>query len=129
MKKVVVLLAMLFWGRSVFSQPVYDGHDLGVHYSPSQTTFKIWAPTATAVRLRLYRAGEGDSALQVIALDPAGQGVWKAAAAGDLAGQYYTFQTFIDGKWLMECPDIYARAVGVNGHRGMIVDMAATNPA
>jgi len=34
-----------------------------------------------------------------------------------------------DDKWLLESPDIYAKAVGVNGNRGMVVDLASTNPA
>src|SRR5258707_15778290 len=119
MKKIVSLLALLSLASFVFCQPVYNGRDLGVTYSPSQSTFKVWAPTATAVRLRLYAAGEGDTAFQFVDLQGAGQGVWQAVVAGNLVDRYYTFQPLIDGKWQGECPDIYARAVGVNGHRGM----------
>ena len=34
----------------------------------------------------------------------------------------------VDGKWLDETPGIWAKAVGVNGHRAAIIDFASTNP-
>jgi pullulanase len=108
--------------------PVYTGNDLGVTWSPEKTVFKIWAPTASAVKLRLYAAGDGGKALQTHNLTKAQQGVWELTINQDLKNQYYTFQTNINGRWLKERPDIYARAVGVNGKRGMVVDLASTNP-
>ncbi|RYY20872.1 MAG: type I pullulanase, partial [Sphingobacteriaceae bacterium] len=39
------------------------------------------------------------------------------------------FQVNEGGKWLLEKPDIYAKAVGLNGQRGMVVDLTSTNPA
>jgi pullulanase len=108
--------------------PVYNGNDLGVSWSPEQTVFKIWAPTASAVKLRLYAAGEGGKALQTFNLTKAQEGVWELTLNQDLKNQYYTLQTNINGHWLKERPDIYAKAVGVNGKRGMVVDLASTNP-
>jgi pullulanase len=108
--------------------PVYNGHDLGVGYSLLQTSFKVWAPQATAVKLRLYKDGNGGDPTQVMDLQKGLGGTWQAVVKQDLKNQYYTFQTQLDGKWLLEGPDIYAKAVGVNGKRGMIVNMAATNP-
>jgi len=109
--------------------PAYSGNDLGVSYSPAKTLFKVWAPTATAVKLRLYAAGEGGKALQTISLEKAKDGIWEKAVDHDLKNSYYTFQTKIGDKWLKERPDIYAKAVGVNGMRGMVVDLKSTNPA
>ena len=109
--------------------PVYTGTDLGVSYSPQQTVFKVWAPMASAVKLRLYAAGNGGEATSTIDLDKGDQGTWQTTVKQDIKDQYYTFQVMQDGKWLLEAPDIYAKAVGVNGHRGMVVDLAATNPA
>lgn len=109
--------------------PVYTGTDLGVAYSPEKTVFKIWAPTAKAVKLRLYEADEGGKALQIIQLNRADQGVWEIGIKQDLKNRYYTLQANINGRWLQERPDIYAKAVGVNGKRGMVVDLRSTNPA
>ncbi len=106
----------------------YTGNDLGITYTPGQTTFKVWSPTATAVKLRLYAAGDGGNALQAIDLTPGIKGTWQAVVKGDIKNRYYTFQTEQNGKWLLEGPGMYARAVGINGKRGMVVDMAATNP-
>src|SRR3569833_74240 len=108
--------------------PVYSGNDLGVSWSPAQTTFKVWAPTATAVKLRIYAAGDGGKALHTISLEKAQDGVWKKAVKGDLKNQYNTIQVLAGNKWLLERPDIYAKAVGVNGKRGMVADVKATNP-
>lgn len=114
--------------NSFHDYPVYNGTDLGVHYSHNKTVFKVWAPKASAVVLRLYIAGEGGEPIATIELDKASHGVWQTSLPQDLKNQYYTFQVLEDGKWLLERPDIYAKAVGINGHRGMVVDLEATNP-
>ena len=109
--------------------PVYTGNDLGINYSSQKTLFKVWAPMASAVKLRLYKAGDGGDAISVLDLTAGKNGVWQVNVTGDIKNTYYTFQIMQDGKWLAEAPDIYAKAVGVNGHRGMVVDLQATNPA
>jgi pullulanase len=109
--------------------PVYSGNDLGVTWSPSKTVFKIWAPTAQAVKLRLYAAGEGGKALHTILLSKEPHGLWQTVVNRNLKNTYYTLQANISGRWKMERPDIYAKAVGVNGRRGMVVDLKSTDPA
>lgn len=108
--------------------PEYKGKDLGVTYSPKATTFKVWAPTASQVELRLYTSGSGGTASETIALEKAAGGIWLVKIAKDLKNNYYTFRAMHSGRWLLESPDIYAKAVGVNGKRGMVVDLQETNP-
>jgi pullulanase len=108
--------------------PIYNGTDLGVNYYPNQTVFKVWAPGANEVKLRLYDAGRGGKATLTEDLTKGADGVWQKAVLGNIKNKYYTFQVNRDGKWLLEAPDIYAKAVGVNGHRGMVVNLKATNP-
>lgn len=108
--------------------PAYSGNDLGVNYSPLKTVFKVWAPKAGEVKLRLYNAGNGGQAISIAGMEKSEDGTWTLTVRKNLKNKYYTFQVMQDGKWLLECPDIYAKAVGVNGTRGMVVDMAATNP-
>lgn len=108
--------------------PVYIGNDLGVTYTAKQTVFKIWAPTASAVKLSLYKAGAGGKAMKTFLMSRKQQGVWQTNVAFNLKNVYYTFQIQHDGKWLGETPDIYAKAAGVNGIRGMVVNMPETNP-
>ncbi|WP_295794431.1 type I pullulanase [Mucilaginibacter sp.] len=109
--------------------PAYSGNDLGVKYSPLKTVFKVWAPKASEVKLRLYDAGAAGEAINTISMAKGLNGTWRASVSKNIKNKYYTFQVMQDGKWSLECPDIYAKAVGVNGARGMVADMAATNPA
>ena len=136
--KTVLTTAMLFMLLTSFKPvqttdpfadyPVYKGK-LGVSYSPAKTVFKVWAPKASAVKLRLYDAGNGGAAINTIDLEKADNGLWQTTVKHNIKNKYYTFQAMQDGKWLLEAPDIYAKAVGVNGHRGMVVDLHATDPA
>ena len=75
--------------------PYYGGNDLGANWTRAQTVFKLWAPTASAVEVRLFATGTdgepGAAALAVHAMQPAGQGVWSAAVPGDLQGVYYLY--------------------------------------
>jgi pullulanase len=109
--------------------PAYSGNDLGVKYSPLKTVFKVWAPKASEVKLRLYDAGAGGVAINTISMVKSINGTWRTSVTKNIKNKYYTFQVMQDGRWLLECPDIYAKAVGVNGARGMVADMAATNPS
>lgn len=84
---------------------------------------------ASKIKLRLYDAGNGGAAISTISMVKSINGTWLAVVNKDLKNKYYTFQVLQGGKWLLECPDIYAKAVGVNGTRGMVADMTATNPA
>ena len=108
--------------------PVYTGNDLGVNYSPLKTVFKVWAPKASEVKLRLYDAGNGGEATSITDLQKDVQGTWQLAINKDLKNKYYTFQVLQDGVWSLERPDIYAKAVGVNGMRGMVADLKSTDP-
>lgn len=135
MKTHLFLYAMLYISSAFPSlaqtnnqYPFYSGDDLGVHYSPKATVFKIWAPKAEKVILRLYAESEGLEDLRSISLDKQKEGIWQIVINQDIKDLYYTFQVFQNGKWSLEKPDIYAKAVGSNGKRGMIIDMAATNP-
>lgn len=108
--------------------PVYEGNDLGVTYTPKATQIRVWAPSASEVLLRIYDQGHEGNLLESISMKKAKQGTWLAKLKGDKKNLYYTIQTKIEGEWMNEVPDMYAKAVGVNGMRGMIVDFAETNP-
>ncbi len=116
--------------------PTYAGGDLGANYTPEKTTFKVWAPTSKEVDLYLYSSGDEKSAGELgsavsnqhMTLDKS-TGVWSTTIEGDIKNTYYTY--FVkndlnpDG---VEVVDIYAKAAGVNGNRGMVVDLDSTDP-
>lgn len=110
------------------SYPVYQGNDLGLSYSASVSTFRIWSPTASDVELKLYASGSGGEALQTVVMQRSVSGTWLASLNSDLKGMYYTVRAKIDGKWNNEVTDPYARAVGINGARAMVVDLKETDP-
>lgn len=106
----------------------YPGRDLGAFWSESKTVFRVWAPTAQDVALLLYREGRGGEPLARQQLHPDVEGTWIAQRVGNLKGLYYTYLVTVDGVTREAC-DPYARAVGVNGERAMVEDLAETDPA
>ena len=111
------------------SEFTYEGKDLGAAWSADATIFKVWAPTAEAVQVALYRSGTAgtDDRIETIPMKRSGQGTWQAIAAGDRNGQYYTYLVKRCGEEV-EAVDPYARTTGVNGGRGMVIDLASTDP-
>src|SRR5471030_2789437 len=87
--------------------PVYTGNDLGVNYTSAKTTFKVWAPKASEVKLRLFAEGAGGEAIEIENLEKGAEGTWMLSVNKNLKNRYYTFQVKQDDKWLLECPDIY----------------------
>ncbi|MEI6275626.1 MAG: type I pullulanase [Prolixibacteraceae bacterium] len=110
------------------SFPVYAGVDLGVHWSVGTLKVKIWAPTAVEVIFRLYQTAETNQPEKVIPLGKSVSGTWEIEISGNFEGFLYTFQVRDRQGWLNECPDIEAKATGVNGLRGFILDPALTHP-
>ena len=115
--------------RAFEEQFTYEGHDLGAVWSPEKTTFRVWAPTAQAVAVNLYRSGNhpAEDLLARIPMTRDVQGTWVAQRVGDLNGIYYTYLVTVEGRQVEAC-DPYAVTTGVNGHRAMVLNMASTNP-
>jgi pullulanase len=114
--------------KDVTTYPVYDGNDLGANYSQEQTVFKLWAPTASEVLLRIYTQGIGGDPVKTIPMKKSENGTWKSQIDEDLVNQFYTFQVQVGEKWYNEVPGPYANAVGINGKRGVIVNLEQTDP-
>jgi len=115
--------------EDVVNYPVYNGGDLGVSWSNTETKLNIWAPSASAVSFQLYRNGQGGTPLKSFSLKKQPKGNWTHTLPGDWEGYYYTFKVKVNNNWLNEVPDPSAKAAGVNGLRGMIVNMKSTNPS
>ena len=104
----------------------------GVNYTPSASAFSVETnEDAQQVKLRIYKDGLGGKTVKTINMkrEKAGSSMWQATVRGDLKGKFYTFDVKYGGKFRGECPGIWATAVGVNGKRGAIVDMAQTDPS
>lgn len=110
-----------------FDYEVYTGNDLGAVYSPKMTRFKVWAPEAESVKLNLYKQGEGDNLIEQHVMKKSANGTYVFEKQGDCNGIYYTYTVVNHGEE-QEAVDPYTKAAGVNGQRGMVINLAKTNP-
>lgn len=110
-----------------FDYEVYTGNDLGAVYSPKMTRFKVWAPEAESVKLNLYKQGEGDNLIEQHIMKKSANGTYVFEKQGDCNGIYYTY-TIVNHGEEQEAVDPYTKAAGVNGQRGMVINLAKTNP-
>jgi pullulanase len=124
----IISLNVVTAQESRTSYPFYSGKDLGLTYSPKAATFKIWAPTATAAKLNLYKSDLGGTAIRSINMNKGENGIWQITVAENLKNSYYTFQVNIGNTWSEEVVDPYAKACGTNGLRAQVIDLKETNP-
>ena len=104
----------------------YEGNDLGAVINGDSTTFKVWAPTASKVVLNLFETGDGTAAYKNVEMVLGDKGVWShTESCGH--GTYYTY-TITTAVGTQEAVDPYAKSAGVNGNRGMVVDLSLTDP-
>lgn len=105
----------------------YNGNDLGANYTPTETTFKLWAPTAAQVSLNLYENDTDPKAKlkswQHMNYDP-NTGVWTITVKGDLKDTAYDYLVqFANGK-SNETYDPYATACVAGGFRSVVLSPA-----
>ncbi len=119
-----------------YASAVYSGSDLGATYSPSATTWKVWSPAATKIQVKLYKTGtdreNGAGVIGVYDLTKGNSAVWSKTLQGDYKNVYYTYlvtaKNVAGTSVTNETQDVYSKAVGANGNRSMVVDLASTNP-
>lgn len=107
----------------------YNG-SLGVDYSKDKTKFVVWAPNANNVRLVLFTSNEkeyNDPPQEIIEMNRGENGTWSIEVKRDLNKVFYNYLITNSGNE-REVTDPYAKAVGVNGRRGMVLDLKETDP-
>ena len=122
-------LAKLYDSPEFTAKYTYTGNDLGNTYSAASTKFRVWAPTAFAVTLVTYEKADSplSSAVETRMKSDV-NGTWTATLTGDQEGLIYNYRVTLEGP-TNEAVDPYARATTVNGTRGVVVNLAKTNPA
>lgn len=115
--------------------PIYAGNDLGAFPDGSGATFRVWAPTASGVMLRLFAVGSpgeapggADAPTGVHELTPGPDGTWLARCCGVGHGTYYDYVVRFPDGTATRTADPWARAAGANGRRSMVVDLRLTDP-
>ena len=85
-----------------------------VEYTPEATTFQLFAPKDATCMMVVGR----DSIPMTLY-----EGIWKVCMKGDLKGK--TYQFVVNGQ---ASPGVFAKAVTVNGGKGVVIDLQDTNP-
>ena len=137
-----ISIRALFATDAFDSQYTYDGDDLGaiVSTDKASTTFKVWSPLSSEIKVRIYDSGTPlslknyddtatDTPSQEVVMTKGEKGVFSATLEGNLSGKYYTYVVTNAYYQQFEIVDPYAKSSGVNGLRGMIVDFSLTNPS
>ena len=101
----------------------------GVEYSPKATTFHITtSPDVKKVNVLLSDTDSDNPTEQLTKqMKRVGAGKWELTMKSDLKGKYYLFSVYNSAQ-PDNTPGIFAKAVGVNGKRGAIVDLRDTDP-
>lgn len=99
-----------------------------VVYSPKSTTFSLTtSPDVKKVDV-VISDNDSDTAQQLVkSMKRVGAGKWKLTVKNDLKGKYYVFSVYNQAQ-PDHTPGVFAKAVGVNGKRGAIVDLKDTDP-
>lgn len=124
---MAVSMGQAFDTEEFTSAFTYTGDDLGMTYTKEQTKLRVWAPTASKVNVNLYSKGDGDTLIETKPMTKDVNGTWLIALNGDYQGVYYTYSVTV-GNETNEAVDPYARTTGVNGNRGMVLDLNTTDP-
>ena len=110
-----------------FREKYHYSGPLGATCGERGTAFRLWAPTAETVELRLYRQGKDTPAFSALPMAAKEQGLWEHETPENLDGVYYDYAVRVDGK-TYETADPYGVACGVNGLRSMVLDLSRTDP-
>lgn len=125
MKFRTLLLSLLTTctGNSALAQTFNE-----VVYSPKSTTFSLTtSPDVKKVDV-VISDNDSDTAHQLVkSMKRVGAGKWKLTVKNDLKGKYYVFSVYNQAQ-PDHTPGLFAKAVGVNGKRGVIVDLKDTDP-
>jgi pullulanase len=103
---------------------IYSKPDLGIQYSPTKTTFKVWSPVSTSVSLEFK---DPRDVIADIPMKRGATGVWYLTVPGNHHGKAfrYRFQSYGQTR---TAADIYAPAATQDSMWSVIVDLRKTDP-
>ena len=138
---------------SALSDYTYSGDDLGLTLNGNNATFKIWAPTASSVKLRLYESVNdiGTYSSEAVAKKVAGattdetlkgtpingypkpmnrgeKGVWSLSNVDVNGAKYYKYEITVADKTYYVC-DINAKCASPDSIAAQIVDINSNTNA
>lgn len=96
----------------------YDKDDLGSIYSKEQTSFSLWAPTASGVLLKI----EEKDGFHLYQMDRTDKGVYRITLKGDLLNRKYHYVVTNSGVTVIT-NDPYGKGVSLNSEYSVVVDI------
>ncbi|MGL5067825.1 MAG: type I pullulanase [Sarcina sp.] len=111
--------------KTIDDKYYYEENDLGLEIKNNNFIFKLWSPLAKSAILKIY---DKYNSQEFIVYDMKQEnGVFFVSINQNIEDKFYTFSVEINGE-VKELVDPYARAVSINGLKGVVVDMSKTNP-
>lgn len=102
--------------------------ELGVDVLKESTRFRLWAPLAEKVNLIIFEGYYGEIK-EIYPMKRFNErGVFEYQIPGNQHGLTYLYALYYQGIGEKYTVDPYAKAVTVNGARGVVVDLSKTNP-
>lgn len=95
----------------------YDKHDLGFTYHEDMTSFALWAPTASRVKLEI----EKQNVRYTYEMIRDEKGVFRYKVLDNLENATYVYMVRVNGEW-METIDPYGIASTGNALRSAVID-------
>jgi pullulanase len=111
-----------------FNKRYFTNTELGCFYTKEASEFKVWSPASEQINLLIYKNGDPEikeDSRKIPMKEDAG--LWSVKINEDLKGLFYTYEVKVYGE-TKEAVDPYAKALGINGLRGAIIDFNDTNP-
>ncbi len=121
--KEEILLGDIYDTEEFVSTFTYRGDDLGATYSPENTKFRVWAPTAKNLELYIYNKAEKTNNIpdEVVPMIKDVNGTWVVTLDGNQDGLMYNYGVDVNGENNVAV-DPYAKAVTINGNKGVVLN-------
>ncbi|MGH8030523.1 MAG: DUF3372 domain-containing protein, partial [Arenimonas sp.] len=105
-----------------------DSPPLGASTGGDGTTFRLWAPTASAVAVCLHDDDAAAARTIVHLQRDAATGIWSTTRTDAPAGTYYTYVVDVFapgvGRVRNRVTDPYSASLGADSHRSVVIDFA-----
>lgn len=98
--------------------PYYMGK-LGVECNREKTTFRVWAPTAEKIKVKIYEDENSPIYLIIKEMNKVRNGCWQISINGDLNSKYFTYLVYVNNR-VNEVVDPYVRALSTDSKRGLL---------
>lgn len=96
----------------------YDGADLGYTYNNKYTSFALWAPCASRVKLEIAK----NNVTYTYEMQRTEKGVFRYSVLENLENATYVYFVRVNGEW-KETIDPYGNASIENSRRSAVIDM------